>query len=314
MSSSDATPPLAITGTSVRGDRRRETVDVGPVQHPVAADVGDHERAAAGKHRARRRAAHRSPRSSRGPRAHRRGGRAPTATARSRLRVDELGIAHGGRTHHDAAHTQRRPTPRRRRRAHSPTGLHRAPDPQRRGDRGDDGPVDRIAAAGGVEVDHVDPRRPASANDGDRDRIVAVDRLGVVVALGEPHHTTAAQVDRRVQVGDEPSPAAHATPDARRPDEVAEQPQPGVADFSGWNWVANTLPAERGVEGAAVVAGGCHHRRVVGHTVQRVHEVHPRRRPEPGEHRVVGDAPVRAGSTASAVASRRAGSSARCRG
>ena len=45
MSSNDDTPPLAITGArSVRRDGR-EAVDVGPFEHAVAGDVGDHERA-----------------------------------------------------------------------------------------------------------------------------------------------------------------------------------------------------------------------------------------------------------------------------
>ena len=63
--------------------------------------------------------------------------------------------------------------------------------------------------------------------------------------------------------------------------------------------------AERGVDRAAVVARGGDHGGVVGHAVQRVHEVHPRVVAEPGEHRVVGRAAT-AGSTASAGASRSA--------
>ena len=57
----------------------------------------------------------------------------------------------------------------------------------------------RIARA--VEVDDVEPSRPlVDEARGDRDRVVAVDRLAVEVAADEPHDAAAAQVDRGQQV------------------------------------------------------------------------------------------------------------------
>ena len=85
----------------------------------------------------------------------------------------------------------------------------------------------------------MDPRRALRRqNDvGDGDRVVAVDRLGGVVALAQAHDLAAAQVDRRVQHG--------VTRGDRRatPTKLPSRPSPAAADFSGWNCAANTLPA-----------------------------------------------------------------------
>ena len=72
---------------------------------------------------------------------------------------------------------------------------------------------------------------------GDLDGIVAVHRRPAVVALGQAHDLTAAEVDRRVQV-DHHQPAM--VPATRRT-KLPRRARPHAADFSGWNWVAKTL-------------------------------------------------------------------------
>ena len=67
---------------------------------------------------------------------------------------------------------------------------------------------------------------------------------------------------------------------------LASSASPSRPDFSGWNCVANTLPRRTAaMSGAAVVARGHDVGRVVGHAVERVHEVHPRPIAEPVEQR-----------------------------
>ena len=84
---------------------------------------------------------------------------------------------------------------------------------------------------------HVAPCVGERRRDGDR--VVAVHRLGVVVALAQAHDPPAAQVDRRVQL----AVAASRATRAATPTKLPSRPRPAAADFSGWNWAANTLPA-----------------------------------------------------------------------
>ena len=58
-----------------------------------------------------------------------------------------------------------------------------------------------LAAAGGVEVDDVDPARSGRLERaGDGDRVVGVHGLGGVVALHQAHGLPAPQVDRRIEL------------------------------------------------------------------------------------------------------------------
>ena len=102
-------------------------------------------------------------------------------------------------------------------------------------------PLDQRELAGlaerPIEIDDVDPRRTLiGEGGGDGDGIVAVLGLLVVVALQQPHDAAAAQVDGRVQLG------GHARTDPDRRTKLVSSARPDSPDFSGWNWVANTLP------------------------------------------------------------------------
>ena len=93
-----------------------------------------------------------------------------------------------------------------------------------------------------------------------------------VVALRQAHDLAVAQVDRGEQLD-------HHLTDAVRGDvhEVAEQRQARSAGLLRVELRREHVAApERGVDDAAVVARGRDHVRIVGHGVQRVHEVHPR--------------------------------------
>ena len=68
-------------------------------------------------------------------------------------------------------------------------------------------------------------------------RVVAVRGLLVVVALQQAHHGTITQVDGGVQLG-----SAHRATDPTPATKLASSANPSRPDFSGWNWVANTLP------------------------------------------------------------------------
>ena len=94
---------------------------------------------------------------------------------------------------------------------HSPAALHLRRSGDGVGDRRHPRPVHRIAREGSVEIDDVDPRRPGGRERcRDRRRIVAVDGLGVEVASREAHDTTAQQVDRRVELDGRSRRGAHA--------------------------------------------------------------------------------------------------------
>ena len=82
--------------------------------------------------------------------------------------IDQLGVGHGGRTHHDPGHAGVGQRPCVVESAHATTGLHSRPACDGGGDRGHHGSVERVARAGGVEVDHVDPRG-AGIGEPDRD-------------------------------------------------------------------------------------------------------------------------------------------------
>ena len=114
---------------------------------------------------------------------------------------DERRVAHRSRPHHDAGDPGDGKSLGIGNGAHATTGLHRRLAGHRGDDAGDDGPVDGIAGAGGVEVDDVDPAGTGvGERAGDRHRVVAVHRLLVVVALQQAHRTAGAQVDGGVQV------------------------------------------------------------------------------------------------------------------
>ena len=101
--------------------------------------------------------------------------------------------------HHDAGDAGVGEGPGRLGAAHAPAGLHRHVDGRR--DGGDQLAVHRLAGAGGVEVDRVDPAGAGGHERlGHRHRVVAVHALAVEVALDELHDLAAAQVDRRVEV------------------------------------------------------------------------------------------------------------------
>src|SRR5690606_35274560 len=101
---------------------------------------------------------------------------------------------------------------------------------------GDELAVVGLAGAGGVEVDHVDPRHAGGLEpQRDLDGVVGMDGLAVEVALDELDDLAAAQVDGGVQVH-------HALPCWTRSTKFCMKARPGVEDFSGWNCAACTWP------------------------------------------------------------------------
>ena len=83
-------------------------------------------------------------------------------------------------------------------------------------------------------------RAPASANGPSHgDGVVAVDGLLVEVALHEANGPAGPQIDRRVELH------RHASTPAARPVKLVRSRRPVAPDFSGWNWVANTLPCRK---------------------------------------------------------------------
>ena len=104
-----------------------------------------------------------------------------------------------------------------------------------RGDGQDQGPVDRSPGAGGVEIDHVQPRGTGGGEaPGQSDR-VAVLALSAEVALGEPHRLTVSDVDGRVEVH-------HTVVLSTARTKLSRMASPTAPDFSGWNWVPQTAP------------------------------------------------------------------------
>lgn len=117
--------------------------------------------------------------------------------------------------------------------AHSPTGLHPGRTSHRFADRSNERTVDRVTGAGSIEVDHMDPGGAGlGEGTGDGNRIVAVDRLVGIVTLAQAHAASASNVDRGIHDHD-------GTPNRTT---LCSSARPAAADFSGWNWVAITLP------------------------------------------------------------------------
>ena len=213
-----------------RRRRRPGPSTSGPPSRPSRSmSVITNAAAAGNRPRASVERARRSPRSSRARRCSPPRWSSPTATGTTAATSStSAGSAHRRRPHHDAgdagvgeglgvvdASARRRrsarPPARRRRRRSRPTAGRFAGSPGPRG----------------VEVDDVDPRRALGAEvGGDGDRVVAVDRLGRVVALAQAHDVAAAQVDRRVQ-------QRHAGTTDERADEVAEQAEAGGGRLLG---------------------------------------------------------------------------------
>ena len=120
--------------------------------------------------------------------------------------------------------------------AHAAPGLHPRPARDRPRDRSDDRTVQRLACARGIEIDDVDPTRARVGEaDGDGDRVDVVCDLPAVVALVQPNDLARSEVDGRVKVHRRRYPRARST-------KFARSLSPAVLDFSGWNWVAKTLP------------------------------------------------------------------------
>ena len=168
----------------------------------------------------------RSPRSSRAPPPRRhddrdRRPRARSPTPRRRAPVHERPpnpSRHGPLRHRRAREHRRATAPRRR-------SAPRADARERRGDRRDDRPVDRVTRPGGVEVDDVHPRRAGCGELArDRHRVVAVDRL---VRRSRPGG--AARRDRRAGRSPDRARSAHRA----HLDEVGEQPEARTARLLG---------------------------------------------------------------------------------
>ena len=224
-----------------------------------------------------------------------------------RDRGQEVRVLHRGGAHHDAGDAGVGEGSGGFGAAHSPAGLHRHVDRGR--DGGDQLAVHRLAGAGGVEVDRVDPARAGGDEGlGHRDRVVAVDALAIEVALDELHDLPAAEVDGRVEVHQASDGRTRAAVDERREDGEAGAARLLRVELRG----PHVLALDGGDHRPAVVAGG-DHERVVGVGGVRVHEVRPGRigGAAAGARDRRGD---RAGSTASAAASRRRGAAARCPG
>jgi hypothetical protein len=102
-----------------------------------------------------------------------------------------------------------------------------------RRDRRHDLAVASHARPGRVEVDHVEP--PGTARlEGLRtfDGVGAVNGLTTEIAFGQAHAPARPQVYRREEF--------HGYEQALT--KLAIIPRPTVEDFSGWNWVAQTVP------------------------------------------------------------------------
>ena len=169
---------------------------------------------------------------------------------------------------HDPGHARRRAGPA------SPSAPRRRPGPaprsRRAADAGDDGPVDRIAGAGRVEVDHVDP--PGAGGDeatGPR-RPGRRRRRSPARSRPPPGGRSARPAGRW------PGRAPRSTRPVHGGDEVGQQlpgrSRPTSRDGTGSPTADPGRP--RRLTGAAVVAGGDH---VVGPASARirVHEVDP---------------------------------------
>ena len=112
----------------------------------------------------------------------------------------QLGVAQRGGAEHDAVRRRARATPRRGERADAAAEL------ERHALRGREDRAHRVGVAGpaelrAVEVHHVEAaERVRGEARGDRGRVGVVDGRGVVAALHEPHAVAAEQVDRGDQL------------------------------------------------------------------------------------------------------------------
>ena len=305
------TPPDAMTSSEVAASTSARPLEVGATHQALDRDLGDDHRLGAGVGQALQRV---GPLDARRPRPSPR-----TATSRPRTsRPSATGcreaiVATRSGSSMAAVPITTRATPGvgqgagRLGAAHSPARLHRHVD--RRRDGGDEVAVHRLAGAGGVEVDGVDPAGAGRHERlGDRHRVVAVDPLAVEVALDELHDLPAAQVDGRVEVHQ-----AAATGAAQRSTNAWSTGEAGAArllrvELGGPHAVParrRPPPGRRSRRWRSRWRRRCRRRRSA------------RSRPTPDRARGAaarGRRGARAGSTASAGASRRRGGGGRCRG
>src|SRR5581483_5321716 len=144
---------------------------------------------------------------------------------------DELGPLDGGGADHDPGDAGVDEPFGRLDRPDAAAGLHAAADAA--GDGGHVLQVAGLAAAGGVEVDDVDPAGAGRLEGaGHGDRVLGVDGLGGVVAPQQPDGPSGPQVDGGIQLG-HPAQASAKFRSSR---------SPLAALFSGWNCVAHSDP------------------------------------------------------------------------
>ena len=134
-----------------------------------------------------------------------------------------------------------------------------------------------------IEIHHVDPPRAPA-----RRRTRAATATGSLAVEGlHGRSRPAANARRCHRTGRSPDRDPQSSPtlpalvewSATVATKLARSARPSSPDFSGWNCVANDV-AVFGMTAftvRAVVARCRNHRRIGRHTVQRVHEVHPRR-------------------------------------
>ena len=93
--------------------------------------------------------------------------------------------------------------------------------------------VDGLAAAGTVEVDHVQVARPRfDPGAGGGQRVGLVDRARGEVATHQAHRAAVEDVDRRI----EPHRLLSVGAAAQMRVKLASRRRPAAEDFSGWNW------------------------------------------------------------------------------
>ena len=276
------TPPEAMIGAPVAEQHAGQTLEVRPGESPVAADIGDDHALAAPAATASGttslRPDGRRPRSSPGART------SPLAVVETRPRPGpgqraassptRRGSLHGRRADHDPRHAGVEQLGRVLGVADAPAGLHRTPDRRRRPRSRHDRPVDRLAGAGGVEVDDVDPPAPA-ADEGRAPRRRGRRRRSR--RRSRPRTRRTQRPPRRSIAGIELHPgSARAGGGGHGGHEVGQERQTRRRRTSrgGTGW-PTAFPAPPRPPRAAVVAGGDdvrgHGRRGVG-----VHEVDPR--------------------------------------
>ncbi len=158
---------------------------------------------------------------------------------RSTMRASTSGLSTADGADHDPCHTCLEQTGRGALVPHSSADLHRNSDG--RGDTEHDVAVGHAAAARGVEIDDVQTGGTRGDERLGKLQRVPVDGLGRELAPEEPHTPTAAYVDGGPEMHDQGSRAGSPHMRAKR----ASSRRPAEADFSGWNWVPNTLPRSK---------------------------------------------------------------------